>query len=125
MSSSNSSSSTRERAQRLAAQVGSTHVNISIDDMVGEATSTFIQSSQQVPKFTVHGGSPAENLALQNVQSRCRMVLAYLYAQLTPWTHGEWEGLGVGGRSFPDISADLAEQQILIIRGIGGRGEGN
>ena len=89
MSSSNSSSSTHERAQRLAAQVGSTHVNLSIDDMVEASTSTFIQTSQQVPKFTVHGGSRSENLALQNVQSRCRMVLAYLYAQLTPWSHGE------------------------------------
>ena len=41
-----------------------------------------------VPKFKVHGGSSVENLALQNVQARCRMVLSYLLAQLTPWTQG-------------------------------------
>jgi NAD+ synthase (glutamine-hydrolysing) len=42
-----------------------------------------------LPKFKVHGGSEVENLALQNVQARCRMVLSYFYAQLTPWTQGE------------------------------------
>ena len=28
-----------------------------------------------------HGGSPPENLALQNIQARLRMVLAFLLAQ--------------------------------------------
>jgi len=36
------------------------------------------------PQFRAHGGSPAENLALQNIQARLRMVLAYLFAQLLP-----------------------------------------
>ena len=49
----------------------------------------FFQSSVMLPKFKVHGGSEVENLALQNVQARCRMVLSYFYAQLTPWTQGE------------------------------------
>ena len=31
------------------------------------------------------GGSNAENLALQNIQARLRMVLAFLLAQLMPW----------------------------------------
>ena len=34
------------------------------------------------------GGSGAENLALQNIQARLRMVLAFLLAQLTPWVRG-------------------------------------
>ena len=34
------------------------------------------------------GGSLAENLALQNIQARLRMVIAFLLAQLTPWTRG-------------------------------------
>ena len=52
-----------------------------------------VQSSVMLPKFKVHGGSEVENLALQNVQARCRMVLSYFYAQLTPWTQGKfiWE----------------------------------
>ncbi len=31
------------------------------------------------------GGSNAENLALQNIQARLRMVLAFFLAQLMPW----------------------------------------
>ena len=31
------------------------------------------------------GGSNAENLALQNIQARLRMVLAFMLAQLMPW----------------------------------------
>ena len=34
------------------------------------------------------GGSNAENLALQNIQARVRMVLAYMLAQLMPWIRG-------------------------------------
>lgn len=32
------------------------------------------------------GGTNAENLALQNIQARLRMVLAFFLAQLRPWT---------------------------------------
>ena len=34
------------------------------------------------------GGSNAENLALQNIQARLRMVLAFFLAQLHPWVRG-------------------------------------
>lgn len=34
----------------------------------------------------MHGGSPAENLALQNIQARLRMVLAFLLAQVGPFS---------------------------------------
>lgn len=34
------------------------------------------------------GGGFAEDLALQNIQARLRMVMAYLFAQLTPWVRG-------------------------------------
>lgn len=40
------------------------------------------------PKFKVYGGSTGENIALQNIQARLRMVFAYLFAQLVPWTRG-------------------------------------
>jgi NAD+ synthase (glutamine-hydrolysing) len=36
----------------------------------------------------VHGGTETENLALQNIQARTRMVLSYLVAQLLPWARG-------------------------------------
>ena len=37
-------------------------------------------------RMQADGGSQAENLALQNIQARLRMVAAYLLAQLRPWT---------------------------------------
>ena len=36
----------------------------------------------------MEGGSAPENLALQNIQARLRMVIAFLFAQLTPWVRG-------------------------------------
>ena len=35
------------------------------------------------------GGSLAENLALQNIQARLRMVLAFFLAQLMPWVRSK------------------------------------
>ena len=65
----------------------SLHVHVSTN--FGIQRFVVLQSSVMLPKFKVHGGSVVENLALQNVQARCRMVLSYFYAQLTPWTQGE------------------------------------
>ena len=48
------------------------------------------------------GGSQAENLALQNIQARLRMVLAFLLAQLTPWTRGRASFLLVLGSANVD-----------------------
>ncbi len=40
------------------------------------------------PALQVDGGTAAENLALQNIQARLRMVIAFLFAQLLPWVRG-------------------------------------
>lgn len=37
----------------------------------------------------VDGGSNTENLALQNIQARVRMVLAFMLASLMPWVHSK------------------------------------
>lgn len=42
----------------------------------------------KTPRFASHGGSQAENLALQNIQARLRMVIAFLFAQLVLWVRG-------------------------------------
>ncbi|KAK7912856.1 hypothetical protein WMY93_013067 [Mugilogobius chulae] len=55
-------------------------------------------------KFRANGGSHRENLALQNVQARVRMVLAYLFAQLCLWARGKPGGLLVLGSSNVDES---------------------
>ena len=57
-----------------------------------------------IPKFKVHGGSATENLALQNVQARNRMLLSYLFAQLLPWSRGKSGSLLVLGSSNVDES---------------------
>ena len=37
----------------------------------------------------VDGGSDTENLGLQNIQARIRMVLAFMMASLMPWVHNK------------------------------------
>ena len=64
----NSSQDTRERAKRLAEQIGSNHLSIDIDEAVSANMAIFAQACDMMPKFKVHGGSEPENLALQNVQ---------------------------------------------------------
>ena len=88
MGSENSSVETRTRAATLAAQVGSYHMDVKIDLVVSAMTQLFAVITGKTPRFRVHGGTPAENLALQNIQARLRMVLAFLLAQLTPWVRG-------------------------------------
>ncbi|CAH8527868.1 unnamed protein product [Schistosoma intercalatum] len=87
MSSENSSALTRSRANRLAKLLGSNHLESDITPLVKEfvhmASKTL--NLAQPPRFTVHGGSSKESLALQNIQARSRMVSAYLLAQLIPW----------------------------------------
>ena len=68
MGTTNSSPETKERACRLAEQIGSNHLSIDIDEAVSANMAIFGQAFEQMPKFKVHGGSSSENLALQNVQ---------------------------------------------------------
>jgi NH3-dependent NAD+ synthetase len=46
------------------------------------------QIAGKTPRFRSSGGTVAENLALQNIQARVRMVIAFLLAQLMPWVRG-------------------------------------
>lgn len=102
MASENSSHETRSRAQELASQIGSTHLNINIDLAVKGLLGIFSAVTGMIPKFRANGGSHRENLALQNVQARVRMVLAYLFAQLCLWARGKPGGLLVLGSTNVD-----------------------
>ena len=92
MGSENSSAETRARAKALAQQLGSYHLSVAIDAAVRALTTIFTTTTGLVPKFRAHGGSVRENLALQNVQARVRMVLSYLFAQLMLWVRGRPSG---------------------------------
>ncbi|XP_041844861.1 glutamine-dependent NAD(+) synthetase [Melanotaenia boesemani] len=104
MASENSSEDTSNRARDLANQIGSTHMNINIDMAVKGILGIFSMVTGWCPQFRANGGSRRENLALQNVQARVRMVLAYLFAQLSLWTRGRPGGLLVLGSANVDES---------------------
>jgi NAD+ synthase (glutamine-hydrolysing) len=92
MGTENSSKETRERAKDLAVAIGSYHVDLNMDILVSATTKLFQTVTGKTPQFKVHGGSHVENLALQNIQARLRMVLAYLFALLLPWVRGKSSG---------------------------------
>ncbi|XP_066992905.1 glutamine-dependent NAD(+) synthetase isoform X2 [Anabrus simplex] len=102
MGSENSSAETKARAASLAEQIGSYHINISIDVAVTAVLGIFTSVTGLVPKFGSRGGSARESLALQNIQARLRMVLAYLFAQLMLWVRNRSGGLLVLGSANVD-----------------------
>lgn len=84
LGSQNSSKETRARAKKLAEFIGNEHSEVEIDPIVEQ----FVQALKAVynltPKYQCEGGSFTEDLALQNIYSRTRMVLTYLMAQMVP-----------------------------------------
>lgn len=98
----NSSKDTRYRAKELASKIGSYHIDMNMDTLVSAVVSVFEVATGKKPIFKVFGGSQTENLALQNIQARLRMVLAYLFAQLLPWTRSISGGLLVLGSANVD-----------------------
>ncbi|KAI4192302.1 MAG: hypothetical protein LQ346_004374 [Caloplaca aetnensis] len=113
MGSKNSSSETRNRANDLAHDIGAYHANVDIDGITTAIVNVFYGFSRWMPRFKSSGGSIAENLALQNIQARSRMVLAYLFAQLVPTFRGRTSGgsllvLGSANvRPLPESGGDI------------------
>ncbi|KAK4486547.1 hypothetical protein RD792_009231 [Penstemon davidsonii] len=89
MGSENSSNATRTRAKVLAEEIGSWHHDLSIDVVVSALLSLFQTLTGKQPRYKVDGGSNIENLGLQNIQARVRMVLAFMLASLLPWVHNK------------------------------------
>lgn len=84
MGTQNSGKETRDRSRKLAADIGSYHIDFNFDTVVTALINLFTTVTNFQPRFKVHGGSAAENAAMQNVQARMRMVLSYLFASLLP-----------------------------------------
>ncbi|KAG8373105.1 hypothetical protein BUALT_Bualt12G0136000 [Buddleja alternifolia] len=89
MGSENSSNATRSRAKLLAEEIGSWHLDVSIDGVVSALLCLFQTLTGKRPRYKVDGGSNIENLGLQNIQARIRMVLAFMLASLLPWVHNK------------------------------------
>lgn len=102
MGSENSSKETRHRANALSDQIGSYHLSIAIDAAVTAVLNIFTTITGLAPKFRANGGCARQNLALQNVQARVRMVLSYLFAQLMLWVRNRPGGLLVLGSANVD-----------------------
>merc|ERR1711935_1295653 len=80
-----SSTETRDRAKKVADQIGAYHEHVTIDGIVAAILFMFFTVTTFKPMFLSQGGTKSEDLALQNIQARIRMVVAYLFAQLLPW----------------------------------------
>uniref|UniRef100_A0A2R5L8C7 Glutamine-dependent NAD(+) synthetase n=1 Tax=Ornithodoros turicata TaxID=34597 RepID=A0A2R5L8C7_9ACAR len=93
MGTDNSSRETRALAKDLANQIGSYHVAVAIDAAVTAIVAIFTTLTGKRPRFRALGGGAREDLALQNVQARVRMVVAYLFAQLMLWVRDRPGGL--------------------------------
>lgn len=89
MGSENSSEATKTRAKVLADEIGSWHLDVCIDGVVSSLLSLFQTVTGKRPRYKVDGGSNVENLGLQNIQARIRMVLAFMLASLLPWVHNK------------------------------------
>jgi NAD+ synthase (glutamine-hydrolysing) len=100
----NSSQETRSRAKKIAEEVGSKHLEISMDRITQELKERFLDiSGCPTPKYLEDGGSWAEDIALQNIQARSRMVMSYLLGQLLP------SGYGKNGKLLVLASGNLEE----------------
>lgn len=98
----NSSQETRSRAKELSKAMGAYHIDMNMDTIVTSLRELFTSITGFTARFRSDGGSPPENLALQNIQARLRMVLAYLLAQLLPWTRTRQGSLLVLGSANVD-----------------------
>ena len=73
-----------------------------IDQIVSAWRTTFETLTGKRPRFKTAGGTNGENLALQNIQARSRMVLAYFLRNFSPGCAAGEGGLLVLGTSNVD-----------------------
>ncbi|GJN41096.1 hypothetical protein PR202_gn00423 [Eleusine coracana subsp. coracana] len=130
MGTENSSEDTRSRAKRLAEEIGSFHLDVPIDSIVSAFLSLFETLTGKRPRYKVDGGANTENLGLQNIQARIRMVLAFMMASLMPWVHNKsgfylvlgssnvGEGLRGNDNSFSFAKYDCSSADINPIGSI-------
>lgn len=84
MGTQNSSLETRNRAKALSNNIGSYHIDMNIEMVVHTLTNLFSMVTNFKPRYLVHGGTQAEDTAMQNIQARLRMVISYFLSQLLP-----------------------------------------
>merc|ERR1712178_500078 len=104
MASRHSGDETSVRAADLAKCIGATHTSIFIDDVTNGIKETFKNAKFHTDRIDTSKvktdvkwfSTREEDIALQNIQARSRMVMAYFMAQLMPWSTETFEGGGTG-----------------------------
>lgn len=88
---SNSSHTTKDRAHRLAEVIGAYHLSLNIDVLIRASLKIFSIATvgKFSPRYLSEGGTALQDVALQNLQARLRMVMSYMFAQLLPWTRSK------------------------------------
>lgn len=95
----NSKNRSKNRAFGVAEAIGSKHYEINIDQPFDGILDCIKQATDVAPRYEADGGCPEEDIALQNITNRSRMVVSYLLAQMLPWTKNEKGHLLVLGAS--------------------------
>jgi len=104
MASQYSGEETTSRAAALAEAIGANHTSIAIAPITTAIQQTF-QNAQfhsdridrsKVKKDVSWDSTASEDIALQNIQARSRMVMAYFMAQLMCWATDQGEAPGWG-----------------------------
>ena len=105
MSTQNSSQATTNRARLLSQAIGSYHHSFQFDTLVYAILDIFTTiTGGRTVRYHSEGGTVTEDIALQNIQARLRMILAYTCAQLFPWVRGRKSFLLVLGSANVDES---------------------
>lgn len=77
-----SGDTTTNRAIEIGEHIGSTHFNMKMNDILDSLTELITEHLKFTPRFKSQGGHWMEDIALQNIQARCRMIYSYLMADL-------------------------------------------
>ncbi|KAK7430688.1 hypothetical protein QQZ08_002732 [Neonectria magnoliae] len=107
-----SSRETRQRAKDLSTAIDSYHVDMDIDDAYNAQKNFIVSATGFQPRFKVEGGTHQENLTLQCLQARIRMVTAYEFGQILPTARGRPGGgalLVLGSANVGEIDCSSAD----------------
>ncbi|KAH6774041.1 carbon-nitrogen hydrolase family protein [Perilla frutescens var. frutescens] len=81
--------SSRRQSRALAEEIGSWHLEMSINGVVSALLSLFQTLTGKFLRRKEEGGTNVEDSALENLQGRTRMVVTFMLASLLPWVHNK------------------------------------
>lgn len=87
MGSHNNSGASSKQSRAVAEEIGSRHLDVSINGVVSALLSVFQTLTGKCLRKKEGGGRGVEKSALQNMEARSRMAVAFMLASLLPWVH--------------------------------------